>query len=39
MILDTSAVVAIFTYATALLARRPLPCVGGDFRRTNLPLA
>jgi ribonuclease VapC len=27
------------SYATALLARRPLLCVGDDFRRTDLPLA
>lgn len=26
------------TYATATLARQPLLCVGGDFRRTDLEL-
>ena len=27
------------SYATAVLARRPLLCVGDDFARTGLPLA
>jgi hypothetical protein len=35
MILDTSAVAALFTKAPAFEAL----CVGGDFRRTDLPLA